>query len=120
MLKKLKLLLAICAIVLATWGVLPASAKTLGYGYFDGIRSSISTLTLTATTVVTSSALTVTDAFKPAVKTKAQMSAMTGVVGAVYLCSDCTIPYSVCVGTGTTISGWKVSHSATVGCGVNN
>lgn len=55
-----------------------------------------------------------------AVKTKAQFDALTGVVGRAFLCSDCVIPYSVCVGTGTTLSGWKVSHSATVGCGTDN
>lgn len=63
---------------------------------------------------------TMSGAFFPTVRTKAQFSAATGVVGATYLCSDCTIAYSVCVGTGTTLSGWKVSHSATVGCGTNN
>ena len=53
-------------------------------------------------------------------KTKAQFDASTPVVGQVALCTDCTIAYSLCVGTGTTLSGWKVSHSATVGCGTNN
>lgn len=59
--------------------------------------------------------------FIPLVRTKAQFSAMTGLaVGMTFLCSDCTIPYSVCVATGTGLSQTKVSHSATVGCGTNN
>lgn len=59
--------------------------------------------------------------FTPLIRTKAQFDALTGLsVGQTYLCSDCTIPYSVCVATGTGLSMTKVSHSATVGCGSGN
>lgn len=60
--------------------------------------------------------------FVPAVKTKAQFDALTPTaVGQTYLCSDCTIIYQLCVSTsGTHISDFKASHSATVGCGSGN
>lgn len=41
-------------------------------------------------------------------------------VGAVILCTNCTIPYSVCTATGTAAGQWARAGSATVGCGTNN
>ena len=70
----------------------------------------------TATGTVAMSSATLTGSLGIAVKANAFFNAAAGVVGAVYLCSDCVIPYSVCVGTGTGVADWKVSHSATVGC----
>ena len=55
------------------------------------------------------------------VRTKAQLNVLApGEVGAIVLVSDGVIPYSVCVGTGPAAADWKVSHSATVGCGTDN
>jgi hypothetical protein len=59
--------------------------------------------------------------FVPLIRTKAQFDALTPTeVGLTYLCSNCTIPYSMCVATGTAKAQFKVTHSATVGCGTNN
>lgn len=57
-----------------------------------------------------------------AIKTKAFFDTnVPAVLGQTYLCSNCTIAYSVCTSTGAGhIGDYKVSHSATVGCGTNN
>lgn len=51
------------------------------------------------------------------IKTKAQFSASTPAVGQAALCSDCAITYQLCTATAAVLSGWRASHSATVGCG---
>lgn len=76
--------------------------------------------TLSQSGLVALSSAALTGSLKLAVKAKAFFDATTPAVGDAYLCSNCTIPYSVCVGTGASLSGFKVSHSATVGCGTNN
>ncbi len=41
-------------------------------------------------------------------------------VGAAIICTNCTIPYSLCTATGTAAAQWARAGSATVGCGSNN
>lgn len=58
------------------------------------------------------------------IKTKAQMSAATPSVGQAALCSNCTAPYSLCIGTAAVLSGWARVQTGTVdttkiGCGTN-
>lgn len=89
-------------------------------GNYLTINSAAATVTVGENGTLATSSATFTGSARLAVKTKAFFDATTPVVGDTYLCSDCTIPYSVCVGTGATVSGFKVSHSATVGCGTNN
>ncbi len=118
------LILAALILTIATIGytitVNPASAVTadsaataLTIPYRDA-SGDFAVNTLTAANV------TVTGATSIAVKDNAFFNTTVGVVGATYLCSDCTIPYSLCVGTSTALSGWKVTHSASVGCGSND
>ena len=71
------------------------------------------------TTGVSISSFTTAGYFTPAKFTKADIDALAGVVGAVILCTDCTRPYDVCVGTGTGTSQWRVSGAAG-GCGSGN
>lgn len=40
-------------------------------------------------------------------RTKAQFDAITPAVGDSYLCSNCTVPYDICVATGATIGGFR-------------
>lgn len=54
----------------------------------------------------------------PSVRTKAQMDAITGVVGLVYICSDCTVPYDICVGTGTALSGFRAVVNSAINTAV--
>lgn len=73
------------------------------------------------TAAVGISSFTTSGFFKPVVLTVTQFNtAVPDAVGNIALCSNCTINYSVCVATGTSAAQWKVSHSATVGCGTNN
>ena len=100
------------------------TALTLVYrdasGDFAAAKITATTLEVTGTTTntgaVTLSTATLTGGLGLAVKPKTFFGAAVGVIGRSYLCSDCTIAYSVCVGTGTGTGDWKVSHSATVGC----
>lgn len=60
---------------------------------------------------------------RPFVRTKAQFDAMTpnaDELGAMFICSDCSSPYAMCVTTGATLSGFRRSDSTTIGCGTNN
>lgn len=57
----------------------------------------------------------------PLVQTKAQIDVLTpAAVGAVIVCTNCTIPYSLCTATGAAVSMWARAGSATVGCGTGN
>ena len=60
--------------------------------------------------------------YVPPIKTKAQFDAITATrSGQVYICSDCAVPFSLCVSTGTVfISGFRRADSTTAGCGTNN
>ena len=60
--------------------------------------------------------------YVPPIKTKAQFDAITATrSGQVYICSDCAVPFSLCVSTGTVFpSGFRRSDSTTAGCGTNN
>ena len=51
-------------------------------------------------------------------KTKAEFDALTPAIGDMYRCSDCTEKL-VCIGTGTTLSGFQRMDSATIGCGTD-
>lgn len=75
--------------------------------------------------------LAVSGATKLSIKTKAQLDALTPVVGDQYLCSDCTVPYDHCVGTGATLSGFRATINSAIntavpgtlvakGCGTGN
>lgn len=52
---------------------------------------------------------------RPAIKTKAAIHAITPALGDVYVCSDCTNSYTLCVGTGTAINDFREVGTAT-GC----
>ena len=76
-------------------------------------------------------ALSLTGAFTPAKKTKAQLDAITPAVGDIYTCSNCTVPYDLCVATGATLSGFRATINSAIntaipgtlvakGCGTNN
>lgn len=101
------------------------TATTLVYRDTNGdfaagtITATTVSAALSATTITVSSA-TVTNSLKMGLRTKAQFDVTAAAVGTTYLCSDCTIAYSLCVATGTGAAQWKVTHSATVGCGTNN
>lgn len=56
----------------------------------------------------------------PPIRTKAQNDAITPAVGQMIICSDCSAPYSICVATGATLSGYRRSDSTTIGCGTGN
>lgn len=59
--------------------------------------------------------------FQPPVRTKAQIDAITPVdLGTIIICQNCSAPYSICVATGATLSGYRRSDSTTIGCGTNN
>lgn len=53
-------------------------------------------------------------------RTKAQINAITAVLGGVLICSDCAVPYSLCTGTAAVISGFRRADSTTAGCGTGN
>lgn len=69
--------------------------------------------------------------FTPLIRTKAQVDAITAAVGRVVICSDCTVPYDICVGTGTGLSGFRAVVNSAIntaipgtlvnkGCGSGN
>jgi len=89
----------------------------VGIGMAGGSPSSklhMSSGTLTLDGNVSPS-LTVTNAIRPAVKTKAEIHAITPALGDVYVCSDCTNTYTLCSGTGTAINDFREVGTAT-GC----
>ncbi len=64
-------------------------------------------------------------------RTKAQLDAVTPAVGDQVLCSDCAVPYDLCIATGATLSGWRATINSAInttipgtlvskGCGTNN
>jgi len=72
--------------------------------------------TMTQTGVLTLSAQLV-----PLQRTVTQINTLVPtVVGAVVICTNCTIPYSLCTATGTLAAQWARAGSATVGCGTGN
>lgn len=66
------------------------------------------------------------------VRTKAQIDAMTPeIIGGAVICSNCTVPYDVCVATAQTLSGYRATINSAInteipgtlvgkGCGTNN
>jgi len=60
-------------------------------------------------------ALSVSAAFTPQVANKATINALTGAVGRVYSCSDCTNTYTLCTATGTAANQYREVGTAT-GC----
>lgn len=59
--------------------------------------------------------------FLPLNRTKAQIDALIPrATGALIICTNCTIPFSVCTATGTLAAQWARAGSSTVGCGTNN
>lgn len=49
------------------------------------------------------------------VRTKAQIDAITpAAAGAQAICSDCTVPYDLCVATGTTLSGFRATINSAI------
>lgn len=75
--------------------------------------------------------LEVVGSFLPQIRTKAQIDAITAAVGHTYYCSDCTVPYDICIGTGTALSGFRATINSAIntavpgtlvpkGCGTNN
>jgi len=57
--------------------------------------------------------LSLASAFTPQVATKATINAITGAVGRVYSCSDCTNTYTLCVATGTAANQYREIGTAT-------
>ncbi len=94
------------------------SGGTLGQIPF---QSAASRTSFSATTLTAVGTLTAADQIVPFVRTKAQIDALVPrAVGAMVVCSDCTITYSVCTATGTLAAQWARAGSSTVGCGTNN
>lgn len=56
-----------------------------------------------------SPSLTATNAIRPAIKAKADFDALTPALGDTYLCSDCTVPYDICVATGAVLNGFRAT-----------
>jgi len=116
--------------ILTTVASLPALARTLNWGYFDGLVigpnraapvASISTAgVLTATGVtntgaLSGSTLTLTAAFKPTQKTLAELVALTpSAKGEVYGVSNGTM--LICVSSGTGRGAWASPVSSTTAC----
>jgi len=74
----------------------------------------------------TQSTFTATGRLQLIHRTKAQIDAITpGQEGEQVLCSDCTVPYDLCIATGTTLSGFRSTILTAIltvsrGCGTNN
>ena len=79
----------------------------------------------------TKSTFTTAGYFQLLQRTKAQLDAVTPAVGDQVLCSDCTVPYDLCVATGATLSGFRATINSAIntavtgtlvakGCGTNN
>lgn len=95
------------------------NATPLIFGDFSENSLQFNGSTQFGTTGASISSFTAAGYFTPAKFTKASIDALSGVLGAVIICTDCTRPYDVCVGTGTGASQWRVSGAAG-GCGTNN
>lgn len=66
--------------------------------------------------------VSVNAALAPWSRTKAQFDALTpAAAGEIYICSDCTVTYAVCVSTGTGLSDFRqtIAADTTTGCGSN-
>lgn len=55
-------------------------------------------------------------------RTKAQLQATSPALGQLALCTDCAQPYSLCIGTGTSVNQWAKVYSGAIdtakrGCG---
>ena len=55
---------------------------------------------------------------KPGIRTKAQIDTLPGILGGQVMCSDCTVPYDVCVGTGTGVSQWRAVLNSAINTAV--
>jgi hypothetical protein len=85
------------------------SAGSLGTGAFTVTGAFNATTSISA-----ASALAVTAGpLQPYQRTKAQLHALTPAVGDVYVCSDCTNTYTLVVGTGTVVNGFREVGTAT-------
>ena len=105
----------------------PTSKLHLSSGTFtiDGstttalIVNPTGTVPAVATAVFVGSVTITNGAFLPTIKTMAQLDLITPAVGHVYLCSDCTNAYDICVGTVAAPSGFR-AIKGTGGCGSGN
>lgn len=75
-------------------------------------------------TAPTQSTVTAAGYFQAPQFTKTQIDTLVGVLGAMIVCSNCALPYDVCVGTGTAASQWMAlgnsAAAAVKGCGSGN
>jgi len=55
---------------------------------------------------------TMTGPFVPYLRTITEMDALAGVAGGLISCSNCSVPYTVCVGSGTGVGAWTKLNSA--------
>ena len=62
--------------------------------------------------------VTANGAIVPGIRTKAQIDALPGILGAQIICSDCTVPYDICVGTGTGTSGYRAVLNSAINTAV--
>lgn len=100
-------------------------------GFFVEASSSSFGQGAARSTFTVEGALTLGGALRPSIKTKAQFDTITPVLGDSYLCSDCAVPYDLCVATGATISGFRATINSAInttipgtlvpkGCGTGN
>lgn len=100
----------------------PLNASTSGYTV-SAVASQTADLVAVSSPSATTPTMRVTSGgqFLPKRLTKALIDLeVPAAVGAVIICTDCTIPYSLCTGTGTAAAQWARAGSSTVGCGTNN
>lgn len=65
-------------------------------------------------TIAVTGALSMTGATKMAKKTIAELLAITPAVGDAYICSDCTVPYSIAIGTAASAGAFGLSTLSTL------
>lgn len=120
----------------ANYAVLSSTGLAISGGTGLGSVSACSTCTLQVISPAGAGAdisgnLAVSGATKLGIRTKAQLDAITPVIGDQYLCSDCTVTYDHCVGTAATLSGFRATINSAIntaipgtlvskGCGTNN
>jgi len=91
--------------------VLPATKLDVRGNAQFGDGATRSTFTVTADLVMGGY-------FLPLLRTKAQIDALAGTLGAQVVCSDCTVPYDICIGTGTGVSQWRATINSAINTAV--
>ena len=60
-------------------------------------------------TMAAGAALTMAGPLQPQKRTKAQFDSITPAVGDTYICSNCTVPYDICVATDTAVGSFRAT-----------